>query len=149
MIDTKIDVERVRDELCGVGPKEVLGLLALIMKRENVVYTSTGVGSKRVRRFKANLIGMTVFATEVRANGIIANDPFFGGVDYHVETDEWEFKVRIESTFSEDEGVFYFGARKVRVLRPWFDGDEDDYKHKMSVVRMMGLASINADNVFL
>lgn len=173
MID---DEQRLADELadftaelCGITPKEVLGLLALILKRDNQVYSNV-VGKKRVRRFSAKLLGMSVNLTEVNGSytsksererihkmfssaSVSTINPFDGGIgsgiDYHVETDEWEFKVNVTATNSLNALDLYFGGFKVKVRRPWFEGDETDYKHKMSMIRLMGLSSVSSEDIYV
>ena len=123
-MDEHESVQRVRDELCGVSPKEVLGLLALIMKRENVKYTNTN-GNKRVRRFTAKIIGMQVSLTEVNnhpmsglSRSFVSENHFWAGIDYHIETDEWEFKVRLESTmFISWDIRFVWSARGLKATK--------------------------------
>lgn len=155
--------QSVIDELCGVSPKEVAGLLALILKRENQV-SSTTTNSKRVRRFAASFMGIKINLTEVATSFISRQDslrihqqfassrpfvfdPYTNGVDYHVESDEWEFKVRVESS-SIARGTFPFGGLYIRIRSPWFEGDETNYKHKMSMIRLLGLSQVNTEEVF-
>lgn len=168
MIDDTLDTgyaQSIIDELCGVTPKEIAGLLARIMKRENQI-SSSAVNGKRVRRFKASFMSMPIHLTEVntrfvsrqdaqRIHKLFASskrpfqyDPYTNGADFHVESDEWEFKVRVESSMST-EGTIPFAGLNIRIRSPWFEGDQTNYKHQMSMIRLMGLTNINSEDVYL
>jgi len=142
--------ELFAEELCGITPQEVAGLLNALMRPEFKVF-SNRTGKKLVRKWKGDMLGNEVLITEIN-NHSLAGFPkpgggrhdfdFFMGVDFHVETIEWEFKVRVDepSSINEDtSGLVKIGGRDGRLSCPWFEGDVDDYRRDMSIIRLMCL----------
>ncbi len=114
-------------------------------------------GMKRVRVWHANLLGIEVKVTEVdthcmigrpKIGGGLYEDDYSMGKDYHIENIEWEFKVRVDKPsgimISDDEqadksAVTKIGPYEVRIHRAWFEGDEEDYRRDMSMIRLLDL----------
>lgn len=149
------DAEDLMDELCGVSPAEVTGLLMLVMQQSNQT-SSTHQGSKRVRVWNANLLGIEVKVTEVDTCCLVGRPKIGGGYyeedfdgrDYHVESVEWEFKVRLASPSGIDgadkSAVARMFNHQVRVHRPWFEGDVEDYRRDMTMIRLLDLKEVQA-----
>jgi hypothetical protein len=141
------------EELCGISPGEVTGLLAKVMRKEFHIHTTRN-GGKRVRKWKGNLLGINIEVTEVDTGSqIIPVMGFFDRmtpVDYHVENVEWEFRVSIsgERSYVRDgapSGKAKLGPHPVIVSYPWFEGDEDTYRSDLSLIRLMGLNNEEED----
>jgi hypothetical protein len=137
-IDTgRVDGERrFMDEL-GVTGSEVAGLLSAIMRKEFYKHRTSNT-HKTVRRWNGSLLGISVSVTEVSVDGSLR-------YDYHVENVEWEFKVRMEplqwsfSGSSVPHAIAKLGKEKIKLSYPNFDGDFEDYRHDMTMIRLMGL----------
>ena len=137
--------QQFSEELGGISATEVGGLLMLTRKPEFLQY-STNSGNKRVRRWKASLLGINIEVTEVEMNPGMGLLTFFSR-DYHVENVEWEFTVTVQSS---DGGHFWtksaarapgkLDGHAVMFTNPWFEGDFEGYRHDLSMIRLMGLS---------
>ena len=149
------DAEDLMAELCGITPAEVAGLLMLVMQQTNQT-SSNHSGTKRVRVWHANLLGIDVKVTEVDTHCMIGRpkigggffeDDYWIGRDYHIENVEWEFKVRIANPSSIDQdksAVTRLFNHQVRIHRAWFEGDEEDYRRDMTMIRLLDLKEVQA-----
>ena len=100
--------ERFAQILCGITVKEVAGLLSSIMRRENLTMTSIH-GHKRVRQWKATLIGIEITVREINTHYVPLNSipiqfrpigpsSYFNNIEYIIENDEWDFSVLMRSS---------------------------------------------------
>jgi hypothetical protein len=134
--------ERARFAEClgGISGKEVVGLLLQIMRRECHVYTTTTSG-KQVRLWRGNLIGIPIEVIETN----VGNTKFLNQeLDYFISNVEWEFSfsmMRKADSFASPKtmDVVNFGGTRVQLTYPKFEGDLDDYRYDMSLIRLMGL----------
>jgi hypothetical protein len=163
--------ERFAQRLCGITAREVAGLLSSIMRRENFLGASVSKG-KRVRQWKANLIGIPITVREVNASYVPLNSipafmrsdkpKYLSDVEYVIENPEWEFSVLMRSAsefvFENDPerdaklppgGNAKLGSYAMHFSFPEFDGDMEAYKSNMSLIRLMGLENDCPEDVMV